>query len=66
MGAAIAFLVVFAILSIGHLGILIRSRIWWTSVLVVGGVAEIIGWVGRLWSSINVGSLNAFLTQEIW
>ncbi|KAM0746419.1 RTA1-domain-containing protein [Meredithblackwellia eburnea MCA 4105] len=67
-GAAIAFIVLFAILSVAQLGILLRSRVsaWWISaVLLVGGITEILGWAGRLWSSKNVYSLNAFLVQQI-
>ncbi|KAM0746418.1 RTA1-domain-containing protein [Meredithblackwellia eburnea MCA 4105] len=63
--AAIAFITLFALLTFAHLGLLIRSRIWWLVVLSIGGVAEIIGWAGRLWSAKSVKSLDAFLTQQI-
>jgi hypothetical protein len=34
-------------------------------VITVGGVCEILGWVGRVWSAENVYNINGFLLQEI-
>ncbi|GAA5994160.1 RTA1 domain-containing protein [Rhodotorula paludigena] len=65
LAAAIIFLVAFSLNTTVQLYRVCRSRIWWLSVLLFGGVAEIIGWVGRLWSSINVYRLEAFLIQTI-
>ncbi|GAA5924377.1 hypothetical protein JCM1841_001681 [Sporobolomyces salmonicolor] len=66
LAAAIVFIVAFSLITIVQTGLIARSRIWWLTVLIVGGVGEIIGWAGRLWSALNVYSLNAFLVQEIW
>ncbi|KAI0076079.1 RTA1-domain-containing protein, partial [Panus rudis PR-1116 ss-1] len=39
-------------------------RLWFLyPTVVLGGIAEIIGWAGRLWSSKNPPSLNPFLMQ---
>ncbi|GAA5950341.1 hypothetical protein JCM21900_003698 [Sporobolomyces salmonicolor] len=65
LAAAIVFIVAFSLITIVQTGLVARSRIWWLSVILVGGIGEIIGWAGRLWSALNVYSLNAFLVQEI-
>ncbi|GAA6008890.1 hypothetical protein JCM11491_003821 [Sporobolomyces phaffii] len=65
LAAAIVFIIAFSLITLIQLGLVVRSRIWWLSILVVGGVGEILGWAGRLWSNRNVYSLNAFLCQEI-
>ena len=39
-------------------------RLWWLHLTAgVGGILEILGWVGRLWSSFNPGALNPYLMQ---
>ncbi|GAA5974649.1 hypothetical protein JCM5350_001233 [Sporobolomyces pararoseus] len=65
LAAAVVFIIVFSLITIVQLGLVVRSKIWWLSILVVGGVGEILGWAGRLWSHENVYSLNAFLCQII-
>lgn len=54
LAAGIVFLIAFSVLTAVHLGVVVRSRLWWTCVIVIGGLCEILGWVGRLWSHINV------------
>lgn len=36
-----------------------------SQVIVVGGLCEILGWVGRVWSNENVYLLTPFLLQQI-
>ncbi|KAL8291318.1 hypothetical protein RQP46_002296 [Phenoliferia psychrophenolica] len=62
---AIVFIAIFCVLTLAHVGLLARSRYWFSVVTILGGIAEIIGWVGRLRSAENVASLNAFLVQQI-
>ncbi|ORY66946.1 RTA1 domain protein [Leucosporidium creatinivorum] len=62
--AAIIFIVLFSLISLIQAGYVVRSRIWWLSVLCIGGLGQVIGWSGRLWSAKNVYSLNAFLIQQ--
>lgn len=64
LAAGIVFIVVFSLITLVQLGLVVRSRIWWLSILVVGGIGEILGWAGRLWSNQNIYSLNAFLVQQ--
>ncbi|GAA5927838.1 RTA1 domain-containing protein [Sporobolomyces koalae] len=64
LAAALVFVVVFSLITIVQTGLVLRSKIWWLSILVIGGIGEIIGWAGRLWSNRNVYSLDAFLCQQ--
>jgi len=54
--AAIAFLTLFALLTLVHLILNIVSRRIWLVTTVIGGVGEIIGWVGRYRSSQPLGN----------
>ncbi|GAA6046480.1 hypothetical protein JCM3770_004943, partial [Rhodotorula araucariae] len=65
LAAAIVFLVAFSLITLWQTVQVIRSRVWWLTVLLVGGVCEILGWVGRAWAARNPYSLNAFLVQQI-
>jgi hypothetical protein len=65
LALGIVFIVLFSLLTIAHLALTIKSRVWWLLFLVVGGICQIVGWSGRLASAINVYSLNAFLLQQI-
>ncbi|KAM0750898.1 parasitic phase-specific protein PSP-1 [Meredithblackwellia eburnea MCA 4105] len=65
LAAAIVFLVSFALLTLAHIFLVIRSRSYWYSICAVGGICECIGWIGRLLSAQNFRSLDAFLTQQI-
>lgn len=64
--AAIIFLALFLIPSVAHTALVLKSRIWWMSLFVVGGVCEIVGWSGTLASHVDIKSLNGFLIQQIW
>lgn len=47
-----------------HFGQAILSRKWFfIPTMVTGGIGEIIGWSGRLWSSHNPNSFDAFVIQ---
>ncbi|KAF5675580.1 RSB1-like integral membrane transporter [Fusarium denticulatum] len=61
--AGIAFSVLFGLSTIAHIVQLGRSKIWWCSVFVIGGLVEIIGWAGRTWSSQCPYNSTAFLMQ---
>ncbi|KAF9629483.1 putative rta1 domain protein [Lasiodiplodia theobromae] len=62
-GAGIAFVVIFGVSSLLHLGQTIWSRQWWTILFAIGGLTEVIGWAGRLWSAYCPYNTNAFLMQ---
>ncbi|KAF8609445.1 RTA1-domain-containing protein [Ceratobasidium sp. AG-I] len=60
----IVFVVLFSISTAIHVGQATWSRMWWLfPSLVAGGILEVIGWAGRLWSSSRPGLLNPFLMQ---
>lgn len=65
--ASIAFIALFGITTIAHLGqtLFSRRRVWWTLVFTAGGLMEIIGWIGRLQSSSDPYSSNAFVMQIV-
>ncbi|GAA5869872.1 hypothetical protein JCM3774_000518 [Rhodotorula dairenensis] len=63
--AGIIFLILFSLATLVQAVRVYRSRVWWLVVLVVGGLTEILGWVGRTWSARNVYSLDAFLLQQV-
>ncbi|RBR15527.1 hypothetical protein FVER53590_25993 [Fusarium verticillioides] len=61
--AGVVFCILFGLSTIMHIIQLGRSRIWWCSVFVMGGLVEIIGWAGRAWSSQCPYNSTAFLMQ---
>ncbi|WVW79820.1 hypothetical protein I302_101790 [Kwoniella bestiolae CBS 10118] len=62
--AGIAYIVVFAVLGLIHIGLGIRYKYWLVFVtLVPGTFLEVIGWAGRLWSAYAVLRVTPFLMQ---
>ncbi|SCZ98449.1 BZ3500_MvSof-1268-A1-R1_Chr7-1g09143 [Microbotryum saponariae] len=59
--AAIVFITLFGLITIINAFHVFKSKVWWMSILLLG---QVIGWSGRLWSSKNVYSLDAFLIQQ--
>ncbi|KAJ1311081.1 hypothetical protein OPQ81_009585 [Rhizoctonia solani] len=60
----ILFVALYASSTALHTGQAIWTRIWWLfPTLVCGGILEILGWTGRLWSSSSPGLLNPYLMQ---
>ncbi|KAJ6622845.1 RTA1-domain-containing protein [Mycena sp. CBHHK59/15] len=61
---AILFIVLFGISTILHIGQAIHYRMWWLfPTACLCGVGEIIGWSGRIWSSISPTLKDPFLMQ---
>ncbi|PFH46581.1 hypothetical protein AMATHDRAFT_69545 [Amanita thiersii Skay4041] len=61
---AILFVVLFSISTVVHIAQSLKFRQWWLlPTLCLAGAGEILGWSGRLWSSINPPNGDAFLTQ---
>ncbi|KAI9058096.1 RTA1-domain-containing protein [Trametes sanguinea] len=62
----IALVVLFGITSALHAAQAIRYRLWWLlPTAVLGGLAELVGWIGRLWSSINPPAIDPYLIQVV-
>ncbi|CAK5276128.1 unnamed protein product, partial [Mycena citricolor] len=60
----VIFVALYAISAIVHLGQAAKFRMWWLlPTAVLCGIGEIIGWSGRLWSSISPQLGTPFLIQ---
>lgn len=60
----ITFIVLFALSTFIHIGQAAKYRLWWLyPTIVVGGICEVIGWSGRLWSSHQPRRLDPYLMQ---
>ncbi|KAJ7197943.1 RTA1-domain-containing protein, partial [Mycena pura] len=61
---AILFIVLFGISTILHIGQATYFRLWWLlPTAALCGIGELIGWGGRLWSSISPAAGTPFLIQ---
>ncbi|KAK4209138.1 pisatin demethylase cytochrome P450 monooxygenase [Rhypophila decipiens] len=63
LGAGIAFSTLFAILGVGHLVRSVQKRRWSSYLLAISCLIELVGWVGRAWSSKCPYNKIAFLMQ---
>ncbi len=65
--AAVVFIALFAISSLLHLFQLARARTWYFIPFVLGGVAEVIGYVGRMLSSRETPNWtrNPYIIQSL-
>ncbi|KAI0746425.1 RTA1 like protein-domain-containing protein [Daedaleopsis nitida] len=60
----ILFITLFAVSTLLHIAQAIYTRLWWLlGTAALAGIAEILGWSARLWSSISPRALNPFLMQ---
>ncbi|TXT10963.1 hypothetical protein VHUM_01714 [Vanrija humicola] len=60
----VPFIAVFGLLTAIHLGLGIRYRYWSAlGTMVAGGLLEVIGWAGRVWSSQNPTLFDPFIMQ---
>ena len=67
LAPGLAFSIVFGVITLVHCGIAIRYRNWVAFVaLIPGGILEIIGWAGRVWSHYKVLNSNPFIMQMCW
>ncbi|TFY57327.1 hypothetical protein EVJ58_g7087 [Rhodofomes roseus] len=62
----ILFLVLFSLSTALHSVETLHTRLWWLiPTACTAGALEILGWVGRLWSSLNVDAENPYLMQIV-
>ncbi|KAH7063679.1 RTA1 like protein-domain-containing protein [Macrophomina phaseolina] len=61
--AGITFISLFGVSTLIHLGQSAWTRQWWTLLFALGGLTEVIGWVGRTWSASCPYNNDAFLMQ---
>lgn len=62
---AIIGLTTFTLSTIAHGWQIFHYRMWWCSILVLGGVTEVIGYAGRLWSHYQDWNNAPFLMQTV-
>ncbi|KAF1838893.1 RTA1-domain-containing protein [Decorospora gaudefroyi] len=62
--AAIIFIVAFGLTTFAHIFQLIRKRTWYFIPLVVGGICEFVGYIGRVMSHENMWALVPFIVQS--
>ncbi|KAH6673911.1 RTA1 like protein-domain-containing protein [Plectosphaerella plurivora] len=62
--AAIVFAAVFGVLTIAHTWRMFRHRMWFCIPFVVGGLFEIIGYVGRAAAYNSTGALMPYVLQS--
>ncbi|KAH7253204.1 hypothetical protein FSOLCH5_013997 [Fusarium solani] len=62
--AAIVFVVIFGILTIGHAWKMFRHRMWFCIPFVVGGIFEIIGYAARAVAYNSTGALMPYVLQS--
>ncbi|KAF9693213.1 hypothetical protein EKO04_008781 [Ascochyta lentis] len=63
--AAIIFVVLFAITTILHIYQVVRKKTWYFIPLVVGGMFETVGFVGRMLSKNDIWALGPFIMQSL-
>ncbi|KAI9058095.1 RTA1-domain-containing protein [Trametes sanguinea] len=62
----ILFVALYGVTTIFHALQAGWSRLWWLfPTAVLAGIAEVIGWSGRLWSSINPHAVDPYLMQIV-
>ncbi|CAK7233497.1 hypothetical protein SBRCBS47491_008630 [Sporothrix bragantina] len=64
--AAIIFVVLFAIATVYHGTALIRHRLWFCIPFVIGGVFEVIGYIGRILAYNQTGDVIPYILQSIF
>jgi len=61
---AITFLVLFSITGAIHVGQSIYHRVWWIApTFALCAAVEVLGWVGRYWSSQNYAALSPYFME---
>jgi len=63
--AAIVFVVVFALTTILHTYQVCKRRTWYFVPLIVGGIFEVIGYIGRILSTNDLWALGPYIMQSL-
>ncbi|KAK6844018.1 Rtm1p [Apiospora arundinis] len=64
--AAIFGIGVFALVTIFHMWRMIRGRVFYFTPFVIGGVFEVIGYSGRVWSHFELNSVMGYTLQQLF
>ncbi|KAM0748533.1 RTA1-like protein [Meredithblackwellia eburnea MCA 4105] len=67
LAMAVVFIILYAISTLAHTYQTFKCRYKWMAVMVVGGIVELMGWAGRIWSreDMNGGGLGSGFTMQI-
>lgn len=63
--AAIIFVVAFSATTLLHIFQLFKKRTWYFIPLIVGGMFEVVGFVGRILSHNDLWALGPFIMQSL-
>ncbi|KAF2848590.1 RTA1 like protein, partial [Plenodomus tracheiphilus IPT5] len=63
--AAVIFLIAFSLTTILHTWQMVRRRTWFFTPLVVGGLFEIVGFIGRILSTNDLWALGPYIIQSL-
>jgi len=63
LAAGVVFSTIFGLIAIGHLVIVMRTRVYWIVLFSIGATIETIGWVGRAIGYHCPYSRSLFLMQ---
>ncbi|KNG49980.1 c6 zinc finger domain protein [Stemphylium lycopersici] len=63
--AAIIFVVTFGLTTLAHIFQLFKKRTWYFMPLIIGGIFEVIGFIGRYLSHDDVWALGPFIMQSL-
>lgn len=67
LATGLAFTIIFTLLTVAHCGLAIKYRYWVSFfALIPGGILEILGWGGRVWSHYSVLNSDPFIMQMCW
>jgi hypothetical protein len=67
LATCLSYTIIFGLLTLIHCVLAIKYRYWvMLYVLIPGGLLEVLGWAGRLWSHYNVLDSDPFIMQMCW
>ncbi|KAF7907882.1 hypothetical protein BELL_1538g00020 [Botrytis elliptica] len=65
LGAAVVFLIAFAVTTLYHIYQMIRARSWYFTPLVIGGIFEVVGYIFRIMAHSNQQSIPIYSITTI-
>ena len=65
LAVGIAGIVVFGLSGVVHTWQMAHYKVWWMSLMIVGALTEVIGYIGRIFSHQDPYSINPFLAQIV-
>ncbi|PON30869.1 hypothetical protein TGAM01_v200289 [Trichoderma gamsii] len=63
--AAAIFIALYSIVTIAHIAIIVTSRTWSFTPFIIGGLFELVGYIGRVISAKDIWALGPYIVQSI-